>query len=192
MRSSSLTRVVDAPLAEGMTYPTTTSRRSRKVGGVSSMTKGAVKATVSAAINAKVDFDVKMQWLDDSAYGATRTMQARAPVQPPVVLHPDTGAPTWFCNVHSHSAALRKKREATYGAEQFVDGASQINKSDMYYGDDSPLDDDDLDALDALTKKHTVYLGMRPGDAVLVDNYQTMHGRNVFQGTRKHAVSWFA
>ena len=156
----------------------------------------AVRGLVSAAINAKVDFDVKMDWIDgdgESAYdgGAARVLQARAPVQPPVVLHPVSGEPTWFCNVHSHSAVLRKQREAVYGAEQFTDGASQINKSDMYFGDDSDLSDDELAALDALTKKHTTYLKMRPGDAVLLDNYQTMHGRNVFKGTRKHAVSWF-
>jgi len=26
---------------------------------------------------------------------------------------------------------------------------------------------------------------------VLLDNYKTMHGRNVFDGTRKHGVCWF-
>jgi len=153
----------------------------------------AVRGFVAAAINAKVDFDVDMQWLDDetSAYGDDKTLQARAPVQPPVVLHPETGEPTWFCNVHSHSSVLRKKREDIYGAEKFEDGASRINKSDMYYGDDAKIDEQDLDHMDDLTKKHTVSLRMAPGDAVLVDNYQTMHGRNVFKGTRKHAVSWF-
>ncbi|KAH8083916.1 TauD/TfdA-like taurine catabolism dioxygenase [Aureococcus anophagefferens] len=96
----------------------------------------AVKGLVSAAINAKVDFDVKMQWIDgDGGYDDARTLQARAPVQPPAVLHPKTGEPTWFCNVHSHSAKLRKSPKI-YG-ELFTDGASQINKSDMYYGDDS-------------------------------------------------------
>jgi len=152
-----------------------------------------VKGAVSLAINAKVDFDVTMDWLEGGAYdGDEKTLQARAPVQPPVVLHPRTGEPTWFCNVHSHSAALRKRRELTYGAERFTDGASRINKSDMYYGDDAALSDADLDALDALTREHTVELAMSPGDAVLVDNYQTMHGRNVFKGQRKHAVSWFS
>ncbi len=112
-------------------------------------------------------------------------------MQPPVVLHPATGEPTWFCNVHSHSSVLRKKRESIYGAEKFEDGASRINKSDMYYGDDGSIAEGDLDHLDELTRKHTVSLRMAPGDAVLVDNYQTMHGRNVFKGTRKHAVSWF-
>ena len=126
-----------------------------------------------------------------SGAGDDKTLQARAPVQPPVVLHPATGEPTWFCNVHSHSSVLRKKRESIYGAEKFEDGASRINKSDMYYGDDSDLDEADLAHMDEVTKKHTTYLKMAPGDAVLVDNYQTMHGRNVFKGTRKHAVSWF-
>ncbi|KAH8054456.1 TauD/TfdA-like taurine catabolism dioxygenase [Aureococcus anophagefferens] len=143
-------------------------------------------------IRYSVDFGVKMQWIDGGGgYDDARTLQARAPVQPPAVLHPKTGEPTWFCNVHSHSAKLRKSREKIYGEELFTDGASQINKSDMYYGDDSDLDEADLAHMDEVTKKHTTYLKMAPGDAVLVDNDQTMHGRNVFKGTRKHAVSWF-
>jgi alpha-ketoglutarate-dependent taurine dioxygenase len=32
---------------------------------------------------------------------------------------------------------------------------------------------------------------MEPGDVVLVDNYQVMHGRDVFTGERLHAVTWF-
>jgi len=153
---------------------------------------GGVKALVETAINAKVDFEVKMSWAGDSAYDDTRVLQARAPSQPPVVKHPKTGVPTWFCNVHSHSSALRKKREDVYGAERFESGASQINKSDMYFGDDDTIASADLDELDRVTNKHIKYLAMRPGDAVLVDNYQTMHGRNVFKGVRKHAVTWFA
>ena len=32
---------------------------------------------------------------------------------------------------------------------------------------------------------------MEPGDVLLVDNYRALHGRDVFQGDRYHAVSWF-
>jgi len=32
---------------------------------------------------------------------------------------------------------------------------------------------------------------MTEGDVVLLDNYKTLHGRNVFDGTRKHGVAWF-
>ncbi|GMI12683.1 hypothetical protein TrRE_jg7200 [Triparma retinervis] len=87
---------------------------------------GAIKGAASAAINAKVDFSVEL--LEQvGGYDNTRLLQARAPSQPPVVLHPVSGEPTWFCNVHSHSSVLRKQRESLYGAEKFEDGASQIN-----------------------------------------------------------------
>lgn len=86
-----------------------------------------------AALAAQVDFDVELVW-GEGGYDGVRMLQARAPVQPPAVRHPESGEPTWFCNVHSHSSKLRKRREKLYGAERFESGASQINKSDMYYG----------------------------------------------------------
>ena len=69
-----------------------------------------LKGIVSGAINAKVDFDVEMLW-GEGGYDNTKMLQARAPSQPPIVKHPVTGEPTWFCNVHSHSSKLRKDRE---------------------------------------------------------------------------------
>lgn len=79
----------------------------------------------------------------------------------------------------------------SYGAERFEDGASRINKSDMYFGDDSPLTEEQLARLDRITTQEMKYVKMQPGDVVLLDNYKTMHGRNVFDGVRKHAVAWF-
>ena len=69
-----------------------------------------LKGIVSGAINTKVDFDVEMLW-GEGGYDNTKMLQARAPSQPPIVKHPVTGEPTWFCNVHSHSSKLRKDRE---------------------------------------------------------------------------------
>ena len=71
---------------------------------------GAIKGLASAAINAKVDFSVDLQW-GEGGYDNVKMLQARAPQQPPIVVHPVTGDPTWFCNVHSHSSKLRKDRE---------------------------------------------------------------------------------
>jgi hypothetical protein len=152
-----------------------------------------VKAVVETAVHAKVDFDVELQWgsATGSGYDQTRMLQARAPPQPPIVLHPITGDPTWFCNVHSHSSVLRKRREETYGAERFEDGASRINKSDMFFGDDGELSAEQLHHLDEVTNRNIRFVKMRQGDVVLLDNYKTMHGRNVFDGTRKHGVTWF-
>ena len=72
---------------------------------------GGMKGLVSAAINAKVDFDVEMLW-GEGGYDKKRMLQARSPGQPPIVQHPVSGEPTWFCNVHSHSSKLRKNRES--------------------------------------------------------------------------------
>lgn len=151
---------------------------------------GVVRGLVSAAINAKVDFSVEMRW-GEGGYDNTKMLQARAPSQPPIVLHPVTGEPTWFCNVHSHSSKLRKDRESVYGAERFEDGASQINKSDMFFGDDGELTDAQLQELDDVTMKNVQFVKMTEGDVVLLDNYKCMHGRNVFDGKRKHGVAWF-
>lgn len=72
---------------------------------------GVVKAVVSAAINSKVDFSVDLQW-GEGGYDNVKMLQARAPSQPPILIHPVTGEPHWFCNVHSHSSKLRKDRES--------------------------------------------------------------------------------
>lgn len=151
---------------------------------------GAIRGLANAAINAKVDFSVDLQW-GEGGYDNVKMLQARAPQQPPIVVHPVTGDPTWFCNVHSHSSKLRKDREEIYGAERFEDGASQINKSDMYYGDDGDISDEDLKHMDEVTMKNVQFVKMTEGDVVLLDNYKCMHGRNVFDGTRKHGVAWF-
>lgn len=79
----------------------------------------------------------------------------------------------------------------SYGAERFEDGASQINKSDMFYGDDGDISDADLEHMDEVTMKNVQFVKMTEGDVVLLDNYKCMHGRNVFDGTRKHGVAWF-
>merc|ERR1712166_524755 len=80
-----------------------------------------------------------------------KMLQARSPRQPPIEKHPVSGEPTWFCNVHSHSSKLRKNRESKFGAERFEDGASQINKSDMYFGDDGLISDEALKEMDEKT-----------------------------------------
>eukprot|EP00565_Helicotheca_tamesis_P006302 CAMPEP_0185727960 /NCGR_PEP_ID=MMETSP1171-20130828/3473_1 /TAXON_ID=374046 /ORGANISM="Helicotheca tamensis, Strain CCMP826" /LENGTH=434 /DNA_ID=CAMNT_0028396607 /DNA_START=125 /DNA_END=1429 /DNA_ORIENTATION=+ len=157
---------------------------------VQSPVSGLIKGLASAAINAKVDFSVDLRW-GEAGYDNTKMLQARAPSQPPIVRHPVTGEPTWFCNVHSHSSKLRKDRESKYGAERFEDGASQINKSDMFFGDDGDITDEDLREMDEVTYKNVQFVKMTEGDVVLLDNYKCMHGRNVFDGTRKHGVAWF-
>jgi len=84
-----------------------------------------------------------------------------------------------------------KDRESIYGAERFEDGALQINKSDMFFGDDGSISDEDLRHMDDVTMKNVQFIKIREGDVALLDNYKCLHGRNVFDGTRKHGVALF-
>lgn len=61
----------------------------------------------------------------------------------------------------------------------------------MFFGDDAALTAEQLRVLDEVTRRNVRYVTMRAGDVVLLDNYKTLHGRNVFDGTRKHGVCWF-
>lgn len=59
------------------------------------------------------------------------------------------------------------------------------------FGDLSKLSLEQLAAFDATVMASLKWVKMQPGDVVLLDNYMCMHGRNIFDGVRKHAVTWF-
>jgi len=48
-----------------------------------------------------------------------------------------------------------------------------------------------LDKVDEATMKLVHRVKMQHGDVALLDNYSCMHGRDIFDGTRMHGVSWF-
>ena len=63
--------------------------------------------------------------------------------------------------------------------------------TETFFGDLSAIPRADLDEVDRVSRQHIVPTPMREGDVLLVDNYRMLHGRDVFQGDRMHAVSWF-
>lgn len=155
-----------------------------KTGPLQPLLEPVVRSLLGVVVDMKVDFEVEMFW---NRVNGARVIQAHAPPQPPVIMHPETGVPNWFCNIHSHSAKLRDDRD---GVLPETTGASKLNKSDTFYGDGSVISNEDLKHVDEVTRKNMVFVKMQEGDVVLVDNYRTMHGRDVFEGTRKHGVTW--
>jgi len=139
----------------------------------------------------KVDFDIDLVWDEDNE--GKPCIHAIAPAQPPVVRHPETGEAVWFCNIHSHSDYLRQQREKRDGTVDLSEttGASRLNRTDIRFGDLSKFTDKDLDGVDEVVMKNLKWVKMTHGDVVMLDNYNTMHGRNIFSGVRKHAVTWF-
>jgi len=64
--------------------------------------------------------------------------------------------------------------------------------TEVFYADTmEPLSLEDCQEIKRASEKHITSLPMEPGDVLLVDNYRALHGRDVFQGDRFHAVSWF-
>lgn len=64
--------------------------------------------------------------------------------------------------------------------------------TEVFYADTmDPLTLEDCNEIKRASEKHITALSMEPGDVLLVDNYRALHGRDIFQGDRFHAVSWF-
>jgi len=158
----------------------------RNAGPLKEVLKPVFKGIASVAVGAKIDMELELMW-DENEEDGLRLL-ALSPPQPPINRHPITGEPSWFCNVHSHSRYLRDRRD---GKLPESTGASKLNRTDMFFGDLSEISQADLEHIDEVTMRNLVAVPMQKGDVVLVDNYQCLHGRDVFTGERLHAVTWF-
>ena len=103
-------------------------------------------------------------------------------VASPFNRHPKTGELLWFCNIHNHARYLRDRRPCT---------VPEVGMTEVYHGDLSPISSDDLDHINEISEKNIRTIPMQPGDVLLCDNYRVLHGRDIFDGDRYHAVSWF-
>jgi len=144
------------------------------------------KGLAEFAVGMKIDMELELKWAEDDEDGLR--LLALSPPQSPVNRHPITGEPSWFCNVHSHSRYLRDQRD---GDLPETSGASKLNRTDMFFGDLDQISEADLKHIDEVTRANLVSVPMSQGEVVLVDNYQCLHGRDVFTGERLHAVTWF-
>ena len=153
--------------------------------------KPAIKGLMTFLVGFKVDFDVFFRFVDEG-YDGEPALQGYASPQPAVIRDPVSDLPVVFCNLHSHSKFLRDDRQKKLGELQKTTGASQANKTDVSYGDDSPFTPEELLEVDRATMKCLKPVPMKKGDVVLLDNYRTMHGRGTFEGSRHNAVAWFS
>jgi len=138
-----------------------------------------VKDMVAETVAPKFDMDLDMIWGTD---GRDMRLQAIEHCQAPINRHPDTGRPVWFCNMHNHARFLRERRPCS---------VPEVGMTDVYYGDLEIIEGELLEAVREACEKNIVKVPMQAGDVLLCDNYRVLHGRDVFQGERLHAVSWF-
>lgn len=142
--------------------------------------KEGIKNLVDAAVAPKFDMDLEMIYESDGKPGR---LQAVETAERPINRHPVTGMPVWFNNAHNHARKLRDRRPC---------GVPEVGMTEVFYADTmDPLTLEDCAEIKRVSEKHITALSMEPGDVLLVDNYRALHGRDVFQGDRFHAVTWF-
>ncbi|KAL3756815.1 hypothetical protein ACHAWU_000457 [Discostella pseudostelligera] len=145
-----------------------------------SFVKDGIKGLVDVAVAPKFDMDLEMIYESDGKPGR---LQAVETAESPINRHPVTGLPVWFNNAHNHARKLRDRRPC---------GVPEVGMTEVFYADTmEPLDLEDCQEIKRASEKHITALSMEPGDVLLVDNYRALHGRDVFQGDRFHAVTWF-
>jgi hypothetical protein len=142
--------------------------------------KEGIKGLVDAAVAPKFDMDLEMIYESDGKPGRLQAVEC---AERPINRHPVTGLPVWFNNAHNHARKLRDRRPC---------GVPEVGMTEVFYADTmEPLTLEDCAEIKRVSEKHITALSMEPGDVLLVDNYRALHGRDVFQGDRFHAVTWF-
>lgn len=111
------------------------------------------------------------------------TMEATSPL----VYHPITGEAVLRHNIDAAHKDMFHKRNPHAKKRQ---SSFDLTTFDHVHEDGSRIIDRDIDNVVKAIGDNTISLRMKPGDAVLVDNFMTLHGRKPFVGERKHAVVW--
>jgi alpha-ketoglutarate-dependent taurine dioxygenase len=124
------------------------------------------------------DAGIEFEWQGEDRLRTSQVCQA-------VAAHPVTGQMVWFNQAHLfHVSSL--------GAEMrdaLLQSAGGEPPRNAYYGDGSPIDERDLDAIRAAYDQETIAFPWQKGDILLVDNMLVSHGRRPYRGSRKIVVA---
>lgn len=152
-----------------------------------------IEKVVRFALSLAVPLGLELAWGRDGGgdgVGAN-TLQILERPKAPINRHPESGKLTFFSSLHSQARYLQQRRA---GGKAFSDTSrSSVAATDAFFGDDlSPIPPSHLEHIDEVITKCTVRVKMEPGDVVLLDSYQVLHGRDTFDGPREHGVLWLA
>lgn len=112
---------------------------------------------------------------------------------PGVREHPVTGEKVWMNQLHTMAMRPPVISQVLHDAMNVLYGNTDFTRAyRVRYGDDSPVPDDDLDAIYEAYDELTVGFPWQEGDVMFVDNYMTAHGRNPFTGDRDIQVQLFS
>ncbi len=103
-----------------------------------------------------------------------------------MVEHPETGEQLWFNHAHLFHISNMEPLLANTLVESFGEDGLPRN---AYYGDGKPLEPEVLQHIrDAYAAEMTAFNWQR-GDVLMLDNFNTVHGREPFSGSRRILVA---
>lgn len=125
------------------------------------------------------DHAIDFTWKEDGELRTSQLCQA-------VARHPRTGEDVWFNQAHLfHVSALDAvEREVLLDTV----GEDELPRN-VYFGDGSPIPDEELDAVRAVLAAEKVTFPWQAGDVLMLDNMLIMHGREPYAGPRKVVVA---
>ena len=161
--------------------------------GLQPICRSLIQAVARFVLSLAVPLGLELAWGrdgGDDGVGAN-TLQILERPKAPINRHPTTGEPTFFSSLHSQARYLQQRRA---GGKTFSDTArSSVAATDVFLGGDlAPIPPSHLEHIDEVITRLTVPVKMEPGDVVLLDSYQVLHGRDTFDGAREHGVLWLA
>ena len=153
-----------------------------------------LRTLVGFVLGLAVPLDLQLAWgspdvVPDASARRLSVLQILEQAKAPVNRHPRSGVPSFFSSLHSQARHLQERRAAIFSQTS----VSAIATTDVYFGDTlQPIPPSLLEEVDAVVTRLTKRIAMQPGDLILLDTYQVLHGRDVFEGEREHAVIWLA
>jgi alpha-ketoglutarate-dependent taurine dioxygenase len=119
-----------------------------------------------------------LEWQSEDALITSHTAQG--------TINAQDGRPIYFNQSHLfHASSLdpeaRTAIEELYGVERLPRQA--------FYGDGTPIAQDDIDAIRASFERHQTGMHWREGDVLILDNMRFAHGRLPFKGSRRLHVA---
>ena len=103
-------------------------------------------------------------------------------VRPAAAKHPATGEPVWFNHVPLFHVSRLDPVVRRALLDEFTEEGLPYN---AYYGDGTPIADEDLEAICEVYRQEQVTFDWRPGDVLMLDNMLTAHGREPFVGAER-------
>lgn len=106
-------------------------------------------------------------------------------VRPAILAHPETKENVWFNQAHLYDFNPKLLGAWRYVGAKLFYWRKYTRYHEVFYGDHSAIPRSDLYHVMDVLDNQTIAFPWQKGDALVLDNVLTMHGRNIYEGKRR-------